>query len=130
MKKDFKKWHDEKSTIHEKRPYVFFQEREVWFCSLGVNVGYEQDGSGAEFLRPIVVLKKFNTEILFAVPLTKGKKKERPFYFALSFRPRVRSTAILSQLRLLDAKRLRYKAGTVSEDVFKKLKAKIRQLLA
>ncbi|OGG63381.1 hypothetical protein A3C21_02930 [Candidatus Kaiserbacteria bacterium RIFCSPHIGHO2_02_FULL_59_21] len=130
MKKDFQKWHDKKEKIHTGRPYVFFQEREVWFCSLGANVGYEQDGSGDEFLRPVVIVKKFNTEICFAVPLTKGKKKEKPYYFTFSFRPRVQSTGILSQMRLIDAKRLRYKVGTISEKAFGVLKAKIRRLLA
>lgn len=130
MEKDFKSWHKQKSDIHSSRPYVFFKEREVWFCMLGANVGYEQDGSGPEFLRPVVVLKKFNNEILFAIPLTRGKKKEKPYYFAFSFRRKVHSTAILSQMRLIDAKRLRYKVGTVSEHDFKALKTKIRQLLA
>lgn len=109
---------------------MFFQEREIWFCSLGVNVGYEQDGSGEEFLRPVIIVKKFNNEIFFAVPLTRGKKKDRPFYFKFSFRARIQSIAILSQMRLIDAKRLRYKVGTVSEADFKALKSKIRRLLA
>ena len=130
MFKYFWKWHGKKEAIHTGRPYVFFQEREIWFCSLGVNVGYEQDGSGDEFLRPIIIVKKFNTEILFAVPLTKGKKKEKPFYFSFSFRPSVQSTAILSQMRLIDAKRLRYKVGTVPAGTFRALKAKIRRLFA
>lgn len=130
MKKDFQHWHKRKSEIHAGRPYVFFQGREIWFCSLGVNIGYEQDGSGEEFLRPVIIVKKFNNEIFFAVPLTKGKKKDRPFYFKFSFRARIQSIAILSQMRLIDAKRLRYKVGTVSESDFKALKSKIRRLLA
>jgi mRNA interferase MazF len=128
--KDFKKWHRQKQEIHDEHPYVYFQEREVWFCTLGANVGYEQDGSGKEFLRPVVVVKKFNNEILFTVPLTKGKKKERSYYFTFSFRKKIISTAILSQMRLIDAKRLRYKVGTISKENFKRLKAKIRRLLA
>lgn len=130
MKKDFQKWHKQKSEMHAEKPYVFFQEREVWFCALGVNIGYEQDGSGEEFLRPVVIVKKFNNEIFFAVPLTKGRKKDKPFYFPFSFRRGVQSIAVLSQLRLIDAKRLRYKVGTVSRDDFKQLKTKIRRLLA
>ena len=128
--KDFKNWHAKKQKIHNDRPYVYFQEREIWFCMLGANVGYEQDGSGGEFMRPVVVVKKFNNEICFAVPLTKGKKKDKPYYFTFSFRTGVNSTALLSQMRLVDAKRLRYKVGTVAAGDFAKLKAKIRRLLA
>ena len=40
-----------------------FSEREVWFLKIGVNVGYEQDGNGKEYLRPAIILKKFNEVI-------------------------------------------------------------------
>ena len=84
MKKDFQKWHSQKRHIENERPRVFFKEREIWFCHLGENVGFEQDGRGDEFLRPIVVLKKFNNEVLWVVPLTKTDKKNK-YYFPFSF---------------------------------------------
>ena len=89
MKKDFQKWHHKKEHLDsvEKRP--FFHEREIWFCHFGVNVGYEQDGSGDDFLRPVLIVRKFNNEIFWGVPLTKTKKiineKVRRYYFAFSF---------------------------------------------
>ena len=43
--------------------------------------------------------------------------------------PLLSSIAILSQLRLVDAKRLRYKIGTVPEGAFGDIKEKIRRLL-
>jgi len=130
MGKDFKKWHGQKQKVENERPRVFFSEREIWFCYLGENVGFEQDGRGEEFLRPVVVLKKFNNEVLWAAPLTKTGKKNK-YYFPFSFRKeRDASTAILSQIRLVDAKRLKYKIGDVKVDDFNTLKSKIRQLLA
>ena len=104
-KKDFQKWHDKKSDIDriEKRP--FFHEREIWFCYLGANVGYEQDGLGIEFQRPIVIIRKFNNEICWVVPLSKTKKRGR-YYFAFPFDDVTMSVAITSQIRLLDLMRL------------------------
>jgi mRNA interferase MazF len=55
MKKDFKKWHDKKSRINKIEPRPFFHEREIWYCALGVNVGFEQDGSGQDFIRPVII---------------------------------------------------------------------------
>ena len=130
MKKDFKKWHGQKQKVENERPRVFFSEREVWFCYLGGNVGFEQDGRGEEFLRPIVVLKKFNNEVLWVVPLTRTKKKNK-YYFTFSFGgDKEVSVAILSQIRLMDAKRLKYKIGDMETEDFKTLKSKIRQFLA
>lgn len=59
MTKEFIKWNSEKVLVHTDKVRPFFHEREVWWCSLGINVGFEQDGSGKDFLRPIVIIKKF-----------------------------------------------------------------------
>ncbi len=50
MEKNFLEWHEHKSRIHVNPTRPFFHEREIWFCSLGLNVGFEQDGRGDEFL--------------------------------------------------------------------------------
>lgn len=129
MKKDFKQWHEEKSAVHNEKDRPFFHEREVWFCILGENIGFEQDGGGKDFLRPVIIIKKFNNEISWCVPLTTREKKGK-YYFSFDFGTKEKSTAILSQLRLLDVKRLQYKIGNINQKDFKELKRKIRQFLA
>lgn len=129
MRKDFWKWHTIKSVLHNDRPRPYFKEREVWFGHLGENVGYEQDGKGAEFLRPFIVIKKFNNDLFWGIPLTTQIKPGHPYYFTFTFRNGVLNSAILSQLRLLDAKRLKYKAGQLPTDTFMALKTQIRRLL-
>lgn len=133
MKKDYHKWHEKKSAVNaiENRP--FFHEREIWFCTLGANVGFEQDGTGMDFLRPIIIIRKFNNEIFWAVPLTRLKKKLGKkagcYYFSFSFKPRVVSAAILSQIRLVDARRLYYLVGEISTTDFAELKKRLKALL-
>ena len=129
MQKDFQKWHGEKSALDKDKVRPFFHEREIWFASLGANIGFEQDGRGGKFLRPIVVIKKFNNEVCWGVPLTK-KQKKGAYYFSFEFDDRKKSTAIISQVRLIDAKRLQYKIGDTGEKDFSILKQKIAQLLA
>ena len=127
--KDFKVWHAEKSALQNTKVRPGFYEREVWFAVVGENVGYEQDGRGKRFLRPVVVIKKFNNEVLWALPLT-TKGKTGKYYFSFEVADHGTSTAILSQLKLVDAKRLEYKIGNVSKSDFKQLKSKLTQLLA
>jgi len=128
MKKDFLRWHKRKAQVDdiEKRP--FFHEREIWWCALGLNVGFEQDGGGEDFLRPIIILKKFNNEIFWGIPLTHTQKKAR-YYFGFVFNKNIQSAAILSQIRLIDARRLSHKAGDISEVDFDKLNKKFKGLL-
>jgi len=128
-KKDYSVWHIEKTEVQANKIRPGFYEREVWFCIVGTNIGYEQDGRGEKFLRPVVIVKKFNKEVLWAVPLT-TKQKEGKYYFSFSLRDHEMSTAILSQLRLIDAKRLEYKIGNISKADFKVLKTKLTQLIA
>ena len=132
MKKDFATWHAKKTEVNalERRP--FFHEREIWFCYLGANVGFEQDG-GEEFLRPVIVFRKFNNEIFWAIPLTKARKertqKTVPYYYSFSFIAGLVSVALLSQIRLIDARRLSRHIGTVNEADFESLKKKLKALL-
>lgn len=128
MKKDFQKWHDRKSQVDniEKRP--FFHEREIWWCALGANVGFEQNGGGEDFLRPVVVFRKFNNEIFWAIPLTHTHKKTK-YYLQFVFGGGLSSAAILSQIRLIDARRLSHKLGVLSDVDFDELTKKFKALL-
>ena len=128
MTKNYQKWHTKKEFLQDDKVRPFFHEREIWFCSLGENVGFEQDGRGEEFLRPVIVVRKFNQEVCWGVPLTKNKKKG-PYYFSFSLDEEV-STAILSQIRLIDSKRLQYKIGDLSDVDFLEIKKRLTQLLA
>ncbi len=114
MKKDFQKWHKLKEKLDNMSQRVFFHEREIWWCSIGANVGFEQDGRGEHFARPVVVFKKFNNEVFWGIPLSTRIKKGK-FYVPVELVDKVPRVVIISQLRLTDAKRLIDKVGTVSE---------------
>ncbi len=80
MGKDFEKWNLLQKQIETNLP-PFFHEREIWWCSLGANIGVEEDGKNELFERPVLILRKFNKEMCWGLPLT-TRKKEGPFYFS------------------------------------------------
>ena len=127
MKKDFKKWHSAKTEIENSPKRLFFHEREVWWCSVGANVGFEQDGKGEKFTRPVLVFKKFNKEVFWAVPLS-TKIKEGKFYQIVNLDDNLPRVAILSQLKLINAKRLIDKAGVISKDNYLKIQKAVIDL--
>ncbi len=104
MEKDFDTWNGVKQHIHANGGDKFFHEREVWWCSLGVNVGFEQDGKHELFERPVLVIKKFNRHVLWVLPLTSSDKDNMYHYRITS--GETGSVVILSQLRLISSKRL------------------------
>jgi mRNA interferase MazF len=128
MKKDFNKWNNKKIIINDIEHIPFFHEREIWFCFLGVNVGYEQDGQGKDFQRPVVIIKKFNKEICWVIPLSKTKKRNK-YYFTFPFDKKTISVAILSQIKLIDAHRLSRKIGVMKEEDFQALIEKLKAIL-
>lgn len=109
---------------------IFFREKEVWWTALGVNIGFEQDGKGEEFRRPILILKKFNKYVVLVVPLTTKIKKDNKYYVSCSITgDNVERMVIISQLRLIDTKRFIDKLGVTDEKSFTEIKNAIKAML-
>ncbi|MBU6320947.1 type II toxin-antitoxin system PemK/MazF family toxin [Patescibacteria group bacterium] len=118
MRKDFDTWNGEKKRINEHDTgALYFYEREIWWCSLGVNVGFEQDGTNELFQRPVVILKKYNPQIFLALPLSTTSKRGS-YYWPVGIVDGEQAVAILSQLRLLDSKRLTNRIGILGKKEF------------
>lgn len=120
MKKDFQKWHIIKAETDE-LSHRFYRAREVWWCLLGANVGFEMDGKGQKFTRPVLVLKGFSKQVCLCLPLSTKDKKGK-FYCAIDLGDGVPRVAILSQIRLLDTKRLVERIGTISVENYNEIK--------
>lgn len=118
MNKPFDEWNKLKKDLQKNESKIFFHEREIWWCSLGTNLGFEQDGRGIHFARPILIFKKFNNEVFWALPLSTKIKKGK-FYVPVELRDGMPRVVITSQLRLMDAKRLIDKISTISRDNYK-----------
>ncbi len=127
MEKEFDKWNSLKKKIEDKDKIVFYKEREICFVNLGKNIGFEQNGGGFEFERPVLILKKFNNRIFVCIPLTSKVNKDK-YHFEFVFLNK-KSFAILSQIRLIDSKRIDRKIGYISKDDFALLKERLRELM-
>ena len=82
-----------------------------------MNVGYEQDGKNNDFERPVLILKKFNNEMAFVLPMT-SIKKDGKYYYAL----KNNSSVILSQGRLISSKRFLRRIKKIGNKTFEEIK--------
>lgn len=112
MSDNFDKWNIRKRQLHRCSAIVLFHERELWWCSVGINIGHEENGKGVNFVRPVVVFRKFNREVFWGVPVTTKLRSEK-YYVSISVGDDLRRQAKISQLRLLDARRLVSKIGMI-----------------
>jgi mRNA interferase MazF len=130
MDKDFDCWNNKKKIVDKKdMEDIFFKEREIWWCHLGLNIGFEQDGKNDDFRRPVLVFKKFNKETFWAIPLTTKNKKGKYYFSFRVVSSDIDNTASLSQIRLIDSKRLIDKLGYISETDYLGIKDKIKSII-
>ena len=124
----YDKWNEVKKSLNNKNELIYFKEREIYWANIGNNIGFEQNGKGDDFTRPLLVFKKFSNNMFFGIPLSTQSKKEGSFFFEFSFKADEVSTALIVQGRLFDAKRLDRKMGKISVDDYDKLKLKFKGL--
>ncbi len=60
MDKDFDTWNTQKKSIDSELISLPYQERDIWWCSVGVNIGYEEDGHGKRAERPVLIVRGFS----------------------------------------------------------------------
>lgn len=124
----FDLWNQIKKTLGTKNREVYVQERDVVFLKLGKNVGHEQDGAGDKFLRPVLVVKKFNNRLFWGVPLT-SQNKNNPYHFALGTIKGKKNWAILSQGKTFDTARIQHKIARLDTTYFQAVKKAIAKVL-
>ena len=102
--KDFEGWNVKKKKINDSSIEVFFREREVWWCALGVNIGTEIDGKGLDFWRPVLVLRKYNKFGCLIIPLSSTRPISKTD-ISVGYVQNKSATVNLSQIRSISSKR-------------------------
>ena len=131
MDSQYNNWNEIKITIENENIIVGFKERDIFYMNMGKNIGFEQDGKGENFVRPVVIIKGFNKNMFFGIPLS-TKMKEGKFYYKFRFQKKdelVENIALLSQMRLFSTKRLLNKIGVISKKDFIKMKNEFKSLI-
>ena len=105
----------------------FFKEREIWWVSIGINIGHEEDGKGEQYSRPVLILKKFNKYTFSGIPLSTTKKVGN-YYHHFIFDGK-ENAALLGQVKTFDYRRLINKIGTLDEIIFQNIRKAAKDAL-
>ena len=127
--KNFNEWNTEKKKLDAfafKPP--LFKEREIWWCSYGVNIGSEVCGKNKYFRRPILIIKKLSQFSFIGVPMS-TKENKGSWYVSVTHSEGIRNTINLAQIRYIDYKRLDKKIGTIDTAEFVKVKNQLKLIL-
>lgn len=126
--KKFQEWMGLKSELDlriQKIPHV--NEGEVWWTSVGENIGYEINGKSTLFTRPVLILKKFSREFYLVIPLTTQMRTGTWYVnFKLDQKEQI---ACLHQMRAIDYRRLSTKIGQVKKEDYQIIKKSLKDLI-
>jgi mRNA-degrading endonuclease toxin of MazEF toxin-antitoxin module len=126
--KKYNAWNEIKKKIDLKTTKIVVpKEREVYWASIGENIGNEQNGKGDIFSRPVLIIKRFSKSMFFGVPLS-TQIKEGSFFYNFTFLEKS-SNALIVQGRLFDTKRLENRIGMINKDDFENIKRSLKELL-
>lgn len=116
MQKDFDRWNHQKKALdaNDAEP-LYFREGDIWWVHLGVNIGYEIDGKHDNFARPVIVLRKYNKYSFLALPLT-TRSTPGPYKIPVGDVAGKQASAVVSQLRNIDSRRLYQKVAWLPPD--------------
>ena len=128
-KAKFDDWNIKKQEIHfsERTKEIYFKEGQIWWCSVGQNIGSESLGKGEYFMRPILIVKKLSSNLCVALPLT-SREKNGTWFIDITIGGEKR-WVMLYQIRTFNKKRFSIKIGELDEKDFKRVKEKLKTLL-
>lgn len=118
--KDFDRWIAKKKEYHYRKTIPpLFKERDIWWMSIGVNVGFEEDGKNSNFVRPVLIVKKFNRELFLGIPMS-TKIKNNQYYIQVTVKGK-NVSVLSSQIRVLSSKRMWNKLAELDQNDFNKV---------
>ncbi len=129
LEQKYNSWNETKKSLQKSEHFqhLYFKERDIWWCSLGLSIGGEAHGKGEAFRRPILILKKLSADLCIALPLS-TQEKRGTWFTAITFLNQKRSV-MLYQIRLLHKKRFQHKMGGLDHRQFMHIKEKLEILL-
>jgi mRNA interferase MazF len=127
MQKDFDSWNENKKKLNSTKRDLLFKEGEIWWCSIGMNIGEEVYGKGINFRRPVIIFKKLSHNSCIVIPTT-TQSRMGTWYHHLNVNLKDR-WAMMNQIKFISANRLFVRESFIPESDFIELKKSVATLL-
>lgn len=123
--KKFDQWNAVAKEI-QLRPHQNIKPGAVYWCSLGVNIGSEEDGKGPRFTRPVLVILQCNPNLALVAPFTtKYKKRLSSLQYIIAGSPEY---LLIDQIRAIDTRRIEEFIDEIPPYLFDQICTRISQL--
>jgi len=125
--KNFHDWNIKKIKIDKNETFNHPREKEIWWCSIGINIGSEVYGKGADYTRPVLVINAEGSESFIGIPLT-SNIRSRKYSCIIKTDDEVLHTALIYQIRSFDKRRLTERKYLLSNQEYFKIQKYFNKL--
>lgn len=116
----FYRWIRLKIQLEQLAKLPPISEGEVWWCSIGKNIGIEINGKHNSFSRPVIIYKKLSRYGFLAIPLS-TQLHQGSWYVPFTFQNK-KQVAVLAQIRVISVFRLYDRMGVLSKGDLRQIK--------
>lgn len=125
--KDFDDWNKKKIKIDANEDFNHPQEKEIWWVSIGMNIGSEVYGKGEDYTRPVLIINAEGSESFIGIPLT-SKVKNKKYSCIIKTDDNLLHTAMVYQIRSFDKRRLTERKYILSNEEHSKVEEYFKKL--
>lgn len=124
--KNFDEWNEikKKVDLYNSKKY---HPKEIWWSFWGLNVGFEESGSYNYFKRPVLIPKTLSPNTCIVVPLTTSRDNNKN-RIDIGLIENKNAKAIISQLKVIDTRRLTTKICVLDDENFSKIREAVKNL--
>jgi mRNA interferase MazF len=131
--KNFDEWNKIKKDTERNSRKIGIKPRDIFWAKIGENVGFEQNGKGENFARPVIILRKLTSELFLGIPLT-STIKDGDYFHTFEYinhtNGLVQNTALVLQMKVFSIRRLMNKTGVINKDDFETIVEKSKRLIS
>ncbi|MBR1875271.1 type II toxin-antitoxin system PemK/MazF family toxin [Candidatus Saccharibacteria bacterium] len=117
--KKFNQWNEIKKMLNDNSPRIVAKEGYLYWVSVGVNVGTEEDGKGPVFTRPVLAYyaDDNNKKEFLGIPFTTTPQRNEKYTEIAMVEDEI-TYALLKQIRVFSVKRINREIGRLKPEIF------------
>lgn len=120
--KNYDDWNHVKKSTNKNKRKLGIKPREIFWAKIGQNVGFEQNGKGKNFARPVIIIRKLTSELFIGIPTTTTYRESNNYFHSFTYydvdKNILNVTALILQLKVFSTKRLMNKIGMINKNDF------------
>lgn len=129
----YDEWNEVKKEVQTNKRKLGLKPRDIFWAKIGENVGYEQNGKGKNFARPVIVIRKLTKDLFIGIPTTTTIRDDGDYFYKFNYldknKKKLEVSALILQMKVFSIKRIMNKIGMIDKENFEVILNKVKSLI-